>query len=158
MCIDASNLVGSPCQIWPGNIYLADGGIFHWDIHFCCRWKCKNGEKCISRLQICNGKSDCQDFSDESTEMCSEWSCLPGMRKCSDGVTCIQDSQICDGILGHCPGGTDELACAEWACISGYTKCSDGLQCIAGNLSITAYPISRLHSQNHICVLLMFRL
>ncbi len=54
------------------------------------------------------------------------------MRKCSDGVTCIQDSQICDGILGHCPDGTDEVNCADWTCIPGYTKCSDGMQCIAG--------------------------
>ncbi len=118
---------------------------FQWSVPgFYSRWKCSNGEKCISKTNICDGNTDCHDVSDEKLEMCEKWNCLSGMRKCSDGVTCIRDSQICDGISGHCPGGTDEVNCAEWSCISGYTKCSDGLQCIAGNFCKLKYTISMM--------------
>ena len=62
-------------------------------------YKCKDGSLCLSSYQVCNGKADCADGSDEDSIACKD------IRGCSDihpfhrhncdNGSCIGDSMVC---------------------------------------------------------------
>ncbi len=113
------------------------------------KWECLRGKMCITKENVCNGKKDCGDGSDEDSTMCSQWDCTAGRWKCHDGLQCIHEGYVCDGCLDgstsircrqrekdkdkRCNDKSDEDPAmgAQWNCPLGYWKCHDGLQCIS---------------------------
>ena len=71
---------------------------------------CKNHQKCIKNIKLCDGFADCRDQSDETN--CSV---CPGNRvKCSgDNTVCIEPEQVCD-CKEDCRGHTDEINCTNF--------------------------------------------
>ncbi|CAH1403570.1 unnamed protein product [Nezara viridula] len=70
--------------------------------HFACR----DGSKCLMKLQQCDSMQDCADGSDE--EECEKLNCVENF-KCNDG-TCLSRHLVCNGIQ-NCPDGNDEENC-----------------------------------------------
>ena len=97
-------------------------------------WPCKNGDGCIDKSTVCNGKGDCQDRSDESENVCKFWNCTGGKWKCLNSFTCIEWHQICDG-KPHCKDLSDEAEdmCLSFKCADRWIKCADQMQCILKN-------------------------
>jgi hypothetical protein len=56
------------------------------------QFKCRNGT-CIPLKFRCNGKFDCNDYSDEI--QCYQTQCSTNQFRCSNG-TCIPFSWLCD--------------------------------------------------------------
>lgn len=82
---------------------------------------CESGG-CVPRSQLCNGRDNCDDGSDE-------FNCLDRCEhrsdyRCKDGDTCVTAEQVCDG-RPDCPGADDEATCATPTC--------DGFQCQDGS-------------------------
>ncbi|XP_045666824.1 low-density lipoprotein receptor-like [Ursus americanus] len=69
---------------------------------------CRNGEGCVSPENLCDGKPDCQDGSDEGD--CSRFCNGPGVFQCLNRNQCIEEKYHCDGAQ-QCSDGSDELGC-----------------------------------------------
>ncbi len=66
---------------------------------------CNDHTKCILLGQVCDGKRNCNDESDEIG--CESWVCARGLWKCENNIRCISEADLCDG-FAHCPDGSDE--------------------------------------------------
>ena len=110
--------------------------------------KCGDNLRCILAGKLCDGRQDCSDGSDESTQACG-----PNCEKmrvggnpeqgfvCRNGQQCIPNYQICNG-LANCDDGSDEstatcganceklsrggFACTSGRCIPARWKCDGG--------------------------------
>ncbi len=94
-------------------------------------WKCQDGLQCINRYEVCDGKHECNDKSDEDPLVCTQYNCHPRKWKCQDGLQCINRYEVCDG-KPECNDRSDEdsVVCTHWKCRAGYWKCKDKPQCI----------------------------
>ncbi|XP_044579343.1 basement membrane-specific heparan sulfate proteoglycan core protein isoform X2 [Cotesia glomerata] len=108
---------------------------------FTCRDK-----KCISISLFCDGTSDCNDGSDEDSEMCNFYDyenyeglapCPPMDFTCGDG-SCIPQSSVCDG-FDDCPRAEDELNC-DRGCTPTQFKCATGGKCIEDIYRCDGHP------------------
>lgn len=88
---------------------------------------------CVSWDDVCDGKRDCLDGSDENKEVCNK-TCPQMMKKCSNN-RCIFDWFFCDG-SDDCGDNSDEQSCDSSSTSSSTTPatsttCQDGyLRCI----------------------------
>lgn len=70
-------------------------------------FRCSHGRKCIPRAQVCDGRFQCRDHSDEV----GCWEQTKGCQhRCSDGKRCIPKKFLCDGER-DCLDGSDEVGC-----------------------------------------------
>lgn len=72
-------------------------------------FQCSHGKMCIPEAQVCDGKLQCRDQSDEldcteKTKSCEH--------RCADGKRCIPKKFLCDGEK-DCLDGTDEVGCGK---------------------------------------------
>lgn len=72
-------------------------------------FQCSHRKMCIPKSQVCDGKSQCRDHSDElgcweQTRSCEH--------RCKDSRRCIPNKFLCDGER-DCVDGTDEMDCGR---------------------------------------------
>ncbi len=98
-------------QVCDGKVHCLDGT----DELSCQNWtcsemsiKCQDGLQCIFKGSVCDGHTDCRDFSDEDSGFCETYKCLPGYTKCANNMQCIKTNLICDGNF-DCKDISDEL-------------------------------------------------
>ncbi|KAH8237196.1 hypothetical protein KR038_006694, partial [Drosophila bunnanda] len=75
-----------------------------------CSHRCGSGE-CIELDQLCDGKANCLDASDETKTMCEKVWCPGYGFRCSYGA-CVASTAVCDGTR-DCVDGSDEEG---WLC------------------------------------------
>jgi hypothetical protein len=66
--------------------------------------KCPSGQGgCLAPYQLCDGKVDCLDGSDELDATCSTYDCAGGgfRTRCPSGIGCADNFTLCDGIPGN---------------------------------------------------------
>lgn len=119
-CLDGSDELGCPETCKPGYLTYTSGlwplrtGFWHlcsnlFYLSVTGEFQCAHGKMCILEAQVCDGRPQCQDWSDEKdcrrpTKICEF--------RCADGSRCIPKKFVCDGET-DCPDGTDELGCGR---------------------------------------------
>ncbi|XP_053372116.1 low-density lipoprotein receptor-related protein 2 isoform X2 [Clarias gariepinus] len=97
---------------------------------------CESTSMCMSPVQLCDGKLDCPDGSDELS--CIHSCQNMGDFLCKDRRKCIEQYLVCDG-RPDCTDGSDEVECSAAAvpesgaslrCRWGSVLCKDGSDCI----------------------------
>ncbi|XP_034457661.1 low-density lipoprotein receptor-related protein 2-like isoform X3 [Hippoglossus hippoglossus] len=97
---------------------------------------CPGSSLCIKPTQMCDGKRDCPDGSDEN---CVKRCPYKTDFRCKDRRSCVSKSLVCDG-RSHCHDGSDEVDCAAVAapapranilkCHMGSRLCRDETECV----------------------------
>lgn len=97
--------------------------------HHAIKMKCETHRcplgKCLEKHQMCDGKSDCHDNSDEKPDVCQkvpehQRACKPSEFRCQSGK-CIEKTKFCNH-LDDCGDKSDEPS--ECTCFS-YLKATD---------------------------------
>ncbi|XP_044740790.1 very low-density lipoprotein receptor-like isoform X3 [Chrysoperla carnea] len=94
------------------------------------QFRCNNG-KCIPNKWVCDKENDCDDFSDESPEICSKGkTCASNEFQCGNG-RCIPSRWQCDSEK-DCSDGTDEdpKQCQHRQCSDHEFKCGTTGPCV----------------------------
>lgn len=75
---------------------------------------------CVLNQQVCDGRYDCFDKSDEKN--CKNYCNATHSFKCKDGKNCINQLEVCNG-RKDCVDGSDEVNCT---CSLETMKCKNG--------------------------------
>ena len=70
------------------------------------KYECKN-HICINHNDLCDGKDDCGDDSDESEELCKNFTCDKVQKFQCNNFKCIPRYYVCNG-EDDCGDGSDE--------------------------------------------------
>jgi hypothetical protein len=107
--VQNNRLTALPCTADDFVFFTKLGYLGRWGIsHSFCDADlamCRN-DRCRPWSDLCNGKSECEDGSDESRQACFNQVCAPNQFKCKYGA-CIDKSKTCDGSQ-ECNDGSDE--------------------------------------------------
>uniref|UniRef100_A0A158R5X5 EGF-like domain-containing protein n=1 Tax=Syphacia muris TaxID=451379 RepID=A0A158R5X5_9BILA len=95
----------------------------------CESWEftCHNGQQCVHYGFLCDGNSECEDYSDEHPKLCKINNYKISLWPCLNGEKAIQRNQLCDG-KKDCADNSDEFHCkctdpaTEFDCILGHTN------------------------------------
>lgn len=79
-------------------------------LNFLGEFQCAHGKMCIPETEVCDGKSQCRDQSDERDCWKQTKSCE---HRCADRKRCIPKKFICDGER-DCLDGSDEMDCGRF--------------------------------------------
>ncbi|XP_059216727.1 serine protease nudel [Stomoxys calcitrans] len=104
---------------------------FPFEEPFCSTHRCPLG-LCLNSTQICDGKSDCHDGSDEHPDKCKllRSACGPSEMKCRSSDKCIPKTKFCDHIA-DCEDLTDEptiCSCFTYLRATDPSKICDGIR------------------------------
>ncbi|XP_077986933.1 low-density lipoprotein receptor-related protein 2-like [Glandiceps talaboti] len=86
-------------------------------------FKCDNGY-CLSMYWVCDQHNDCGDSSDESPDVCGQYTCGLARAFVCDNGKCVHTSWVCDGD-DDCSDGSDENRCGKRQCNNGDFSCDD---------------------------------
>lgn len=85
------------------------------NVPHCDDIRCPLGN-CLQAHQVCDGRFDCHDGSDENPQMCQQrLHCATDEMRCGTGQ-CVSKTKFCDGI-NDCADGSDEpqhCSCVEY--------------------------------------------
>uniref|UniRef100_A0AAY4CJ97 Uncharacterized protein n=1 Tax=Denticeps clupeoides TaxID=299321 RepID=A0AAY4CJ97_9TELE len=115
---------------------------------------CKDGQKCVERSLVCDGRSHCHDGSDEmgcptiavKTTKVPPLKCHVGSKPCKDERGCVLYTHVCDGEV-DCRDGSDEVnyqfQCAHGRkCIEMKKVCDGTKQCQDGSDEVNCFKPS----------------
>merc|ERR1712080_66495 len=75
-------------------------------------WQCSDGTKCVQLTDMCDGKPQCGDASDEVEANCPDLTCdAKNEWQCDNKKQCIQKGHRCDNIEEDCRDNSDEANC-----------------------------------------------
>lgn len=78
-----------------------------------------DGDRCIDKLDLCDGIAHCIDASDEHTDQCKSVKCSSNNFQCKITKQCIPKTWVCDNHF-DCTDKSDEMEncdeCAEFLC------------------------------------------
>ncbi|XP_026179512.1 low-density lipoprotein receptor-related protein 8-like isoform X2 [Mastacembelus armatus] len=107
-------------RIWAGVVHSLPA--CHGKLEFGC-----GDGSCIPKLSVCDGRTDCEDGSDEHS--CSHLWCKKGELPCRSR-RCISLLLFCNGI-DDCGDGSDEVFCQK--CPTGFFTCGTPGTCLPRN-------------------------
>ena len=105
----------------------------------CCQMSCPSGTDCVQPDQLCNGKQDCTDGSDESADYCGSFNCS------SKGEVGAAKARRFE-LLHSGNASASMRACIELADGHGSMPRARRSGCLTPRCNLVAYFASILHS------------
>lgn len=72
-----------------------------------------DGDRCIDKLDICDGVAHCIDATDEHTDQCKSVVCESNQFQCKETKQCIPKTWVCDNHI-DCPDKSDEMVSEQF--------------------------------------------